>query len=130
MLGNDFKYGDVTERIIGCAMRVHRYFGLGFPEVVCKRALVIELENDGLRYKTEVEKDIYYRGKFIGKRRLDLIIDEKILIALKAIKELDKSYYNQILNYLKIFDLEIGLLLNFGTNSLQFKRFINSRKNP
>ena len=110
-------------------MKVHRYFGLGFPEIIYQRSLMMEFEKVGLRYKTEVEKDIYYNGAFVGKRRLDLIVEEKILIELKAVAELDNRVMNQVANYLKVFDIEVGLLLNFGTSSLQFKRFANTRNN-
>lgn len=124
------KYGETTEKVIGCAMKVHRRFGLGFPEIIYQRALIIELDTIRLKYKSEIERDIYYEGHFIGKRRLDLIVEEQVLIELKAISEIDKSCYNQVLNYLKIFDLEVGLLLNFGAESLQFKRLISTKKNP
>ena len=83
-------------------MQVHSHFGMGFPEIVYKRGLLIELEQSGLKLATEVEKDIYYKGQFIGKRRLDLIVEDKVLVELKALKEVDKSCYNPILNYLKI----------------------------
>ena len=125
----DFKYSGITEKIIGCAMRVHSYFGLGFPEVVYKRSLMIELGKSGLRYDAEVEKEIYYQETFIGKRRLDLIVEDKVLIELKAITEMEKRDYSQIINYLNVLGFEIGLLLNFGTESLQFKRFANSKRN-
>jgi GxxExxY protein len=127
---NNLKFGETTEKIIGCAMKGHRYFGPGFPEIVYKRALLIELDRNNIKYECEVEKEIFYEGQYIYKRRLDLIIDKQILIELKAISEVDKSCYNQIINYLKIFDLEVGLLINFGAESLQFKRFINTKKNP
>jgi GxxExxY protein len=130
MAQKDFKYSDITEKIIGAAMKVHSFFGIGFPEVVYKRALIIELETLGLRYNTEIEKDITYQNKLIGKRRLDLIIEDKILIELKALSEVDNRSYSQIINYLNIFNFEVGLLLNFGKESLQFKRFVNSKKNP
>lgn len=123
-------YGDITEKVIGCAMKTHRHFGLEFPEVIYKRSLMIELDRSGLQYKTEVEKDIFYDGQFIGKRRLDLIIEDKVLVELKAISEVNENCYSQIINYLKIFGLEVGLLLNFGTDSLQFKRFVNNKKHP
>jgi len=71
----NLKYQELTEKIIGCAMKVHRYFGPGFPEIVYKRALMIELEKIGLSYKQEIEKDIIYEGKLIYKRRLDLIVE-------------------------------------------------------
>jgi GxxExxY protein len=91
---------------------------------------IIELKRNNLRYEHEVEKDIFYSGQFIGKRRLDLVVEDKILIELKAVNELDKKCISQTLNYLKIFDLEIGLLFNFGTESLQFKRVVSTKKNP
>lgn len=126
----DLKYHEITEKIIGCAMKVHRYFGPGFPEIVYQRALMIELTQIGLKFEQEVEKDIIYQDKLIHKRRLDLIIEDVLLLELKAIKEVDNGDYNQILNYLRIFKMEVGLFLNFGTSSLQFKRFINTVKNP
>jgi GxxExxY protein len=129
MLNNEYQYAEITRKIIGCAMKVHAHFGMGFPETVYKRSLLIELDKIGLKNEAEIEKDIFYKGIFIGKRRLDLIVEEKVLIELKAIKEVDKSCHNQILNYLKVFGLDVGLLLNFGTESLQFKRFIYNEKN-
>jgi len=123
----DLKYHELTEKIIGCAMKVHRYFGLGFPEIVYKRALMIELGKIGLIFKQEVEKDIIYEGKLIYKRRLDLIVENIVLLELKALKEVDNGDFNQIINYLRVFGMEVGLLLNFGLLSLQFKRFINSK---
>ncbi len=126
----DLKYYELTEKIIGCAMKVHRHFGLGFPEIVYKRALIIELEKIGLKFKQEIEKDIIYDDQLIYKRRLDLIVEDVVLVELKAIKEVDKGDYNQILNYLRVFKLEVGLLINFGAPSLQFKRLINTLNNP
>jgi GxxExxY protein len=128
MAVQDLKYHEITENTIGCAMKVHRFFGLGFPEIVYKRALMIELEKLGLKFRHEVEKDIIYEGKCIYKRRLDLIVEDVVLVELKALKEVDNSEYNQILNYLRVFNLEVSLLINFGTPSLQFKRLINSLK--
>lgn len=124
------RHSDLTEKVIGCAMRVHAYFGLGFPEIIYKRSLIIELQKINLRYNQEVEKDIYYKDQFIGKRRLDLIVEDKILIELKAVQELDSKCVSQVINYLKIFDLEVGLLLNFGCESLHFKRLVNTKKAP
>lgn len=106
-------------------MKVHRHFGQGFPEIVYKRALMIEFEKIGLSCKQEVEKDIY-DDKLIYKRRLDLIVENIVLLELKAISEIDNGHYNQIINYLRVFKLEVGLLFNFGVPSLQFKRLVNS----
>jgi GxxExxY protein len=122
------KYHEITEKIIGSAMKVHRYFGLGFPEIVYKRALIIELSKLELKVKQEMEKDIIYDDQLIYKRRLDLIIEDVILVELKAIKEVGDEDFNQILNYLKVFKMEVGLLINFGASSLQFKRLINTIK--
>lgn len=110
-------------------MKVHRHFGPGFPEIVYKRALMIEFEKIDMLYKQEVEKDIIYDGKLIYKRRLDLIAENIVLLELKAIREIDNGNYNQIINYLRVFKMEVGLLFNFGVPSLQFKRFINSNIN-
>ena len=81
----DFKYSDITEKIIGAAMKVHSFFGLGFPEIVYKRALIIELETLGLRCESEIEKWIIYQNILISKRRLDLSVEGKVLVELKAI---------------------------------------------
>lgn len=123
------KHADITEKIIGRAMKAHRYFGMGFPEAVYQRALIIELEKSGLKCGAEVEKDIYSEGYFIAKRRLDLLLEEKVLVELKAISELDEASHNKIINYLRVFKIEVGLLLNFGAESLQYKRFINTKGN-
>lgn len=99
----DFKYSDIAEKNIGAAIKVHRFFGLGFPEVVYKRALIIELEKLGLRCNAEIEKDIYYQNILISKRRLDLLVEEKVLVELKAIGEIEPHCHNQIINYLNVF---------------------------
>ena len=115
MAVQDLKYHEITEKIIGCAMKVHRYFGLGFPEIVYKRALIIELSKIVFKVKQEIEKDIIYDDQLIYKRKLDLIIEDVVLVELKAIKEVSNEDFNQILNYLKVFKMEVGLLINFGT---------------
>jgi len=128
MANADRKYSDLTQTIIGCAMKVHRHFGVGFPEIVYKKALMIELDEAGITYRSEVEKGIFYKGKLIHTRRLDLIVEEVVIVELKALKELENRDIVQSLNYLKIFCIEVGLLFNFGACSLFFKRLINSAK--
>ena len=123
----DYKYSELTGKIIGCAMKVHRVIGLGFPEVIYQRCLLIELRKAGMVCETEVEKDIFYEGIKVGARRLDLIVDNSVIVELKAVSEVEPLFYSQILNYLKIFNIEVGLLLNFGNTSLQYKRFANTR---
>jgi GxxExxY protein len=124
MVKPEYKYSATTEKIIGCAMKVHSWFGPGFAEVIYQRSLLVELERAGLKCKGEVERGVFYENLLVGKRRLDIIVQETILLELKAIAELDNSCYNQILNYLRVFNLEVGLLINFGTPSLQFKRLV------
>ena len=124
----ELKHQELTEKIIGCAMKVHRYFGPGFPEIVYQRALMIELTKAGLSFKQEVERDVVYEGKVIYKRRLDIIVENIVLLELKALKEVDNSEINQILNYLRVFNIEVSLLLNFGASSLFFKRFVHTVK--
>lgn len=125
-IGQELKYSDLTGKVIGCAMKIHRHLGQGFPEIIYKRCLIIELKKLDINYLCEEERVIYYEGESVGKRRLDLLIENKVLIELKASVEIDKANCNQIINYLKIFDIEVGLTLNFGAPSLQFKRFVNS----
>ena len=123
----DYKHSELTGKIIGCAMKVHRVIGPGFPEIIYMRCLIIELKNSGLSCEAEVERDIYYEGIKVGSRRLDLLVDNKVIVELKAVTEVEPLFYNQIINYLKIFKIEIGLLINFGNTSLQYKRFANTR---
>lgn len=124
----DFKYSDITEKIIGAAMKVHSFFGLGFPEIVYKRALIIKLRNMGLQCDSEIEKEIFYQNILIAKRRLDLLVEEKILVELKAVGETIPRDYSQVINNLNVFHFDVGLLLNFGKESLEFKRFANSKE--
>src|SRR5688572_19055609 len=109
----DLKYHELTVKIIGSAMKVHRYFGPGFPEVVYQKALMLELSKLGINFRQEVEKDIFYEGQWIYKRRLDLVVENLVLLELKAILQTDNRDINQIINYLRVFKMEIGLLLNF-----------------
>lgn len=121
------KFQEITQKVIGCAMKVYRHFGMNFSEVIYNRALVVEIRKTGLQCFPEMVKDIYYDGILIGKRRLDIIVENNVLIELKAVSLLEKKYFNQVISYLKIFELEVGLLINFGKESLEFKRFINSK---
>lgn len=122
-----FRYSEITDRIIRSALKIHAHFGSGFPEMVYQKSLMVELESAGLKFAAGTERAIHYNGRLVGHKWLDLVVEEQILIEIKAINEVDKSCYNQVINYLKIFDLEVGLLLNFGSESLQTKRFVASR---
>jgi len=117
----------LTYKIIGCAIEVHNILGNGFQEVIYQRCLAIELENAGLSYLREEEIPLYYKGIEVGSRRADFVVEGKILVELKALIKLDDVHLAQTLNYLTAYDLEIGLLINFGGKSLEYKRMF--RKN-
>ncbi|WP_372530148.1 GxxExxY protein [Ekhidna sp.] len=117
-----YKHSDITEKIIGCAMKVHRTLGNGFQEVIYQRALAIEFEENNLGFVREQEQSIFYNNFQIGTRRVDFFVENKILVELKAVKELENVHLAQAINYLEAFNMEVGLLLNFGSTSLQFKR--------
>jgi len=115
-------YEDITRKIIGCAMKVHSTMGNGFQEVVYQRALAIEMDKQGLSFSREHEMDIYYSGQIVGSRRVDFFVEEKILVELKAIIQLEDVHLAQAINYLEAFSKQVGLLINFGNRSLQFRR--------
>ena len=119
-------YEDITHKIIGCAMKVHATLGNGFQEVIYQRAMAIEMENQDLSFAREMEMTIYYEGFDIGTRRVDFFVEEKIMLEMKAIIDLNDSNLNQCRNYLEAYNLPVGLLINFGSNSLQYKRIYNS----
>lgn len=125
---HELKHEALTRRIIGCAMKVHSYLGPGFPEIIYHRSLNIELTKECLKNVSEKARDIYYDGIWVGLRRLDLLIEDVVLVELKATTETKNADYNQIINLLKIFNLEVGLLINFGKPSLEFKRFANTKQ--
>lgn len=134
----DLKYKDITEKIIGASFKVHKFLGNGFQaclpkgssarrqEVIYQRALAWELSQAGLSFQREIEQDIYYKDlqEPIGSRRADFVVEEKVLVELKAVIELEDVHLAQILNYLKAYRIEVGLLINFGGKSLTFKRLV------
>ncbi|HMS35167.1 MAG TPA: GxxExxY protein [Ignavibacteria bacterium] len=130
MINDEYKYSDLTARIIKCAMEVHSYLGNGFMEVVYQRALEYEFLLEGLRYKREIEMDIYYKDltKPIGNRKVDFLVEEKVLVKTKAIILLDDIHLAQAINYLEAFKLRVGLLINFGSKKLQFRRVMKSEE--
>jgi GxxExxY protein len=125
---DSYKYSDITRKIIGCSMEVHRYFGNGFQEKIYQRALKIEMEQQGLSFSREHEMQIQYKGVDIGTRRVDFFVEEKIMVEIKAVIELEDVHLAQAINYLEVSGLEIGLLINFGSRSLQFKRLVKTIK--
>ncbi len=127
MINRDYKYSELTSKIIGCAMTVHSALGNGFQEVIYQRALKIEMADQGINFSREHEMPIYYKGKHIGTRRVDFLVEEIISLELKAVIQLEDVHLAQAINYLEAYDLEIGLLINFGSKSMQFKRVQNKK---
>lgn len=126
----ELKYRDITEKIIGASFEVHKFLGNGFQEVIYQRALAHELNQVRLNFVREIEQSIFYKElkEPIGTRRADFVVEGKVLVELKAVIKLEDVHMAQALNYLKAYKLEIGLLINFGSKSLEFKRLILSQK--
>jgi GxxExxY protein len=122
----ELKYQDITEKIIGASYEVHSFLGNGFQEVIYQRALAWELKQAGLAFLRKIEQDIFYKAlpEPIGRRRADFVVENKVLVELKAMIELDEVHMAQVLNYLKAYKLEVGLLINFGSKRLTLKRFV------
>lgn len=121
------KYEDLTYKIIGCAMEVHKQLGNGFQEVIYQRALAIEMSMQGIEFSREHEMKIQYKGFEIGTRRVDFFVDDKIMVEIKALNSLEDVHLAQAMNYVEAYGLEIGLLINFGAKSLQHKRVHNNK---
>lgn len=122
----DLKYKDITEKIIGASFEVHKFLGNGFQEVIYQRALAWEMAQANLDFAREIEQDIFYKElpQPIGTRRADFVVEGKVLVELKAVIQLEDVHLAQILNYLKAYRLQVGLLINFGSKSLTFKRLV------
>lgn len=130
MIDENYKYSELTSKIIGCAMTVHKILGNGFQEVIYQRALDIEMNLAGIEFKREFEMPIYYREIQIGTRRVDFFVENSVSVELKAIIQLENVHFAQAINYLEAYNLEVGLLINFGENSLIFKRLQNKKFKP
>ena len=125
MIKTEYKYSELTGEVIGCAMAVHSALGNGFQEVIYQRALEIEMTDRGLSVSREHEMPIYYKEQQVGTRRAGFLVDNVVVVELKAIVQLEDVHLAQAMNYLEAYDLEVGLLLNFGARSLEFKRVAN-----
>ncbi|XGB39192.1 MAG: GxxExxY protein [Cyanobacteria bacterium LVE1205-1] len=127
MINEQYKYSELTSKIIGCAMAVHKSLGNGFQEVIYQRALEIEMNLSKIAFSREFEMPIFYREEKIGTRRVDFLVEGLISVELKAIIKLEDVHFAQAINYLEAYNLEIGLLINFGETSLNFKRLTNKK---
>lgn len=126
----EYKHGDLTHAIIGACMEVHTILGSGFQEVMYQRALSIELKMRQIEHTREHEMEVFYKDHRIGERRVDFFVDGKVMVELKAVSQLTDDHLAQGLNYLEAYNLEIGLLINFGSRSLQYKRLLNKKFKP
>ena len=127
MINEQYKYSELTSKIIKSAMTVHSALGNGFQEVIYQRALEIEMRDIGLTFNREFEMPIFYKKLQIGTRRVDFLVEGIISVELKAITKLEDVHFAQAINYLEAYNLEIGLLINFGETSLKFSRLNNKK---
>ncbi|MCX6250635.1 MAG: GxxExxY protein [Bacteroidetes bacterium] len=130
MIKEEYKYSELTSKIIKCAMTVHCTLGNGFQEVIYQRAMAIEMRSAGIAFNREFEMPIFYREQHIGTRRVDFLAEEIVSVELKAVIKLEDVHLAQAINYLEAYNLEIleiGLLINFGERSLNFKRLTNKK---
>ena len=123
------EFNDSTSKIIGCAMRVHSALGNGFQEVIYQRALQIEMRLADLEFQREMEMPIFYRDEQIGTRRVDFFVEQTIMVELKAVIQLEDVHLAQAINYLEAYNMQTGLLINFGSKSLTFKRLYHKVRN-
>jgi GxxExxY protein len=123
----ELKYSDITGKIIGAAIEVHKTLGNGFQEVIYQRALELEFAEQGIDFIREFEMPIFYKDHQIGTRRVDFLVADIISVEIKAILKLEDVHFAQAINYLEAYNLEIGLLINFGSRSLETKRLFNSK---
>jgi GxxExxY protein len=126
MINESYPESALTAKVIGCCMEVHRIIGNGFQEVIYQRALAIEMENQGLKFSREFEMDIFYKGHNIGTRRVDFFVEERVMLEKKALIKLEDVHLAQAINYLEAYNHPVGLLINFGAKSLEFKRVMKA----
>ncbi len=130
IINEQYKHSAITAKVIQCAMAVHGALGNGFQEVIYQRALEIEMEKNRLQFSREFEMPIYYSDIQIGTRRVDFLVENVVSVELKAFVQLEPVHFAQAINYLEAYNLEIGLLINFGALSLQYKRLTNKKYKP
>ncbi len=127
MINEKYKYSEITSKIIGCSMEIHNILGNGFQEVIYQRALEYEMKLHQLYFAREFEMSIFYKEQLLGTRRVDFLVENKISVELKAVTKIEPVHLAQAINYLEAYNLEIGLLINFGNTKLEFHRFENKK---
>jgi GxxExxY protein len=119
---------EITYKVIGCCMKIHSILGNGFQEVIYQRCLNIELKRTGLQFGREVEQNIFYEGIQVGTRRADFTVENKVIVELKAVINLENVHLAQAKNYVVAYNFPVGLLINFGATSLQYKKIFNPKQ--
>ena len=127
MIKPEYKYSELTSKIIGAAMEVHSFLGNGFQEVIYQRAFSYEMELRNILHAREVEMSVMYKDIQVGQRRVDFLVDEKVSVEIKALIQLEPVHLAQAINYLEAYNLEVGLLINFGETKLKFHRLVNKK---
>jgi len=127
MIKEQYKHSDITSKVIGAAIEVHKILGNGFQEVIYQRALEKEMRLQGLTFQREFEMPIFYKQEQIGTRRVDFMVEKVVSIEIKALVQVEDVHLAQAINYLEAYNLEVGMLINFGSKTLQFKRLVNSK---
>jgi GxxExxY protein len=130
IINEKYKYSELTGKIIGCSMEVHKILGNGFQEVIYQRAQEEEFIIQGVPAVREFEMMIFYKEKIVGTRRVDFFVGNAVSLEIKALIKLEDVHLNQAINYLEAYNLEIGMLINFGAKSLEYKRLINAKFDP
>ncbi len=121
---NNYYKSEITSKIIKSAYAVHTELGNGFQELIYQRALQYEFITNNLLFEREKEMDIWYRNNKIGERRVDFLVDRDIMVELKAVTKLEPVHLAQLINYIEAYKVRIGLLINFGANKIEIRRFI------
>src|SRR5262245_22739869 len=124
----EYKHSDLTGRIIKCAYAVHDTLGCGFQEVIYQRSLAIEMAEASMNFSREQEMPVYYRDYKVGERRVDFLVENVVSVEIKAVAILDNVHLAQAINYLEAFKFEVGLLINFGADKLEFKRLMKNAR--
>lgn len=126
-INEQYPLSDLTRKIIKCAIEVHKHLGNGFQEVIYQRALAIEFAIQNMAFEREFEMPLFYKGEQIGTRRVDFFVEKQVMVEIKAIIQLEDVHLAQAINYLEAYHMEVGLLINFGSRSLEFKRVMNKK---
>lgn len=118
-------YKELSYKIIGAVYEVHKQLGPGFTEDIYEEALIRELKTRGIKYERQRIIKVKYKGNIVGEYKLDLIIENKVILELKAVSELNEIFRSQLISYLKASGLKLGILINFGTKAVEYERIVN-----